>query len=831
MVATPQSQTVEMAEPNSLQTGDITSVASTTLVGESTVRVPRLFARDDAEGLAGFFERPRALPAIAWSTSLGMPTIMYPWTTYISSPVVANKLKNYLGWRGTLHVKIMCSVQPQVYGSMRFEYYPFSSLKNTPAVTAPISLFTPYPPNAKWLNPAVPTAIEFVCPFFYPNPWCTTVADKDPLFLNTDKLGTLVAVVASPLQKVDGLSPGTVDIQVYAWMENMELMGATYAYQSAPAEYRKGPLSTIASSVSNVASKLSDWPVIGPFARATEIGSTAIGAIAAIFGFSRPANINDPIINVLKTSSHLATVVGNDAVDKLTADPQQEVSIDPRTVGLSGEEMSSIRHMASQESVIKAFYVQTTHTTGQFLAQWYVAPMMCPWPSAVQLHPTHLAWAAAPFAYWTGTLVYRFRVVSSPFQRGRLFVFFDPGCGVMTTSPDYSTANADDMLQQTRYCILDFAVDTDVEFSVGWAQPYNWASNATSFIQNELAPTGGMGYQTNGMMSVFVDSPLSSPSAAASVYVIVTVRAGEDFQVAVPQMRKNEDFYYQGDLVATTPTGQGSVAAKSCSLYPSHLDASALALTHIGERIESMRAMSKRYVFLGSIQLPPAVTAASRAYRADSWGVASAPILNWGSEASSGSWSLNTQNGGYNITRNSYAAWWASTHAGYRGGFRYKIFHNIPRNVRAIFVITTNPTSNVRSTGARASSFVNSATEGLPVTTTEANRFVSQISGNGATVIDASQTSSFEFEVPHQHRELFFYSTPTQFGSTPAAMANDTERGRFYIHLVTGPDYTPVGLDIQVWQAAAEDFAPFYYVCPPRACIPQVPANSALITG
>ena len=107
-----------------------------------------------------------------------------------------------------------------------------------------------------------------------------------------------------------------------------------------------GVISKPASAISKASGMLSELPVIGPFMEATSQVSGAVGAVASWFGWT-----NVPVIDDVKPFKDLpfhsfsSSEIGQ-PIEKLTLDPKNELTVDPRVVGLDGkDELLSLIHI------------------------------------------------------------------------------------------------------------------------------------------------------------------------------------------------------------------------------------------------------------------------------------------------------------------------------------------------------------------------------------------------------------------------------------------------------------------------------------------------------
>jgi hypothetical protein len=89
--------------------------------------------------------------------------------------------------------------------------------------------------------------------------------------------------------------------------------------------------------VARVAGALSDIPGIGPYAKATQMGANAVANSAKLFGLSAPNDLSHSIFEPRAKQSLAVTDVKQSA-NKVTIDSKQELTIDPRTTGIQGDD-------------------------------------------------------------------------------------------------------------------------------------------------------------------------------------------------------------------------------------------------------------------------------------------------------------------------------------------------------------------------------------------------------------------------------------------------------------------------------------------------------------
>jgi hypothetical protein len=107
-------------------------------------------------------------------------------------------------------------------------------------------------------------------------------------------------------------------------------MGPTtsLALQSDEYSTTSGTISGPAMAVAGYSRYFENIPFIGSFARATNIGATAVASIAKLFGYSNPPMIDDVHPFQPKSFHAFANVETRMPIDKFCVDPKNEVTID-----------------------------------------------------------------------------------------------------------------------------------------------------------------------------------------------------------------------------------------------------------------------------------------------------------------------------------------------------------------------------------------------------------------------------------------------------------------------------------------------------------------------
>lgn len=490
--------------------------------------------------LEQFFSRPIRISTIEWPVS-ALGGLLFekinPWQLYFEDPRVINRIANYKLMRAKLHIKILINGNMFHYGRAIASYNPLP-LDDTMTVDREFvdaDLVGASQRPHLYLDPTNSQGGEMCFPFFTPSNLLDIPA------MGWRNMGELAIHSMQGLKHANGATD-KVTINVFAWAEDVkfaiptqETPGAILpqAEMGGMDEYSKKPVSRIAGAIANMASYLTTAPGIGPYAMATKIGASAIGQIATLFGYSSPVNLDFSHFRSIPTTNYSVTNSLSDAM-KLSVDAKQELTVDPRTVGLSGDDELTISHIAKHESWFANFPWAVDTPVETLLFNVVVDPGIHQ-NFNNEIHLTAPAFAAAPFKYWRGSLRYRFQVVCSGYHKGRLKVVYDPS-GNATGEAEYNTAYT---------TIVDISDTADFSIDVGWGQPtpyrQHFAPNATNAVMFDISPlsynasTAAVG---NGTLAVYVVNELTVPNSTSNndIEVNVFVSACDDFEVACPNL-------------------------------------------------------------------------------------------------------------------------------------------------------------------------------------------------------------------------------------------------------------------------------------------------------
>jgi hypothetical protein len=555
--------------------------------------------------LASFLARPVRLLSLPWAPSdpVGLLSAnQNVWANFLNNASIKNKLSNYAFIRGNLKLKIVTNASPFLYGSLRLIYRPLHQFKGlTISSTLPSSLVPYSQMPGVWITPAHSEGAEFTCPFIWPKSFLRTLVISD-----ATAMGAVDLMVFNPLASANGATSSVV-VQVYAWMEDVVLAGPTVGAVLQADEYGVGAVSAPASAIAAAASKLSSVPTIGRFAKATEIGASAVSNIAKLFGYTNVPVIADtsPVRN--NPFPSLASAEIGYPHDKLALDPKNELSIDPAIAGLGSEDELAVSHFVQRES----FLVGTSWSSAQLpdtpLFTSLVVPTMTYAVSDV-IDFTPPALVSTMFNNWRGDMIFRFKFIATAFHKGRVRISYDPQATSIQTTGDTGPF----VLNK----IIDLGAETDVEFRIPYQQALPWcytlSDPASSVWTTSVTPTlSATETFHNGIITLKVLTSLTGPTTTASVGVQVFVRGAENLEFANPASRdpdltpfaiQSEEYYDNG-----TPMADVMGTSTEASTHR--------ALVNFGESVHSLRTLMRRHNFLDVIVLPAATANTNGVFR------------------------------------------------------------------------------------------------------------------------------------------------------------------------------------------------------------------------
>jgi hypothetical protein len=838
-----------------------------------------------------FFARPVRIYELEWNNEMGVTPqtdkssiirVFDPWVKWQQDARVKQKLSNYSYFRGNLKLRFQINGNRFQYGKMQVTYAPYTINTTAGGVDAGVNkvhrelwkmveakgfvesspiMFQQYQSTypTTYLTLGKNNSVEMTLPFVWHFNYLAVNGIRGPLVPSGEypqSPGLIYLTDINPMRmaKHQTDQPTSASITVYAWMEDMvlstptELTPASSSYseiftKSSGSEYKDGPVSSVASTAQKVAGKLTKVPVIGEFAKATEIGAGAIGDIAKLFGFSAPTREDQPEHVRQATVGRFCQTIGQDSSVKLSMDPKQELSIDPSMIGITSNDEMAFSSIVTREQFIgKTMWLSADDNHGPFGNKLLFASLVGPHQINIQDNAktvgnrvykchtdTPAGQIASMFAYWRGSVTYRVEVVASQFHAGRLKLQFDPT--ITAAAINSGTLFTEDV--NARYtAILDLETCSEIEFTIPYTNLKAFLRDQTDISINSFRPaytgslSGGRSDTTNdiatnfnqdchmGVFTISVVNDLIPPQATntgqlswdkSPVDINVYFRMNDDFEVAQPNSNNNAwvstplgPFSSESDSV----TSKTSEAITEFKLFkpPRSNDLSRL---YFGERVTSVRSLVKRFSFWFASDPKDASTSKPIAY----WNIPHFPCPTKRAYLQDD----------VLYTYNTYLSYMAPAFLVHRGGMRNKL-HKVYNAATG----STQTISHFTNMYVERSSVYNQSIEFAPdaVAQPSSKNWLEVIPTmlNGGTYADATNNPTLEWECPFYTNSKYAlavdYDTLANTSAYYPLVRNAALNEILYSHVsMVGPNTADCAYAIA--SAAGDDYFMAFYLAPP----------------
>lgn len=776
-------------------------------------------AADSRVPIQKFWERPVRILSTQWDVnSTGFFVDIDPWFAVFSDSRVVNRMSNFKNFRGNLHVKFVLNGTGFHFGRLLASYVPMPNedkITKNRALVAKDLIAASQRPHL-YLDPCNSQGgtMDLSFLWYYDNIDLTVSENTAIGLLNIREL--------TPLKHANGATD-PVTLTVFAWFSDVVLSQPTELDMNglvAQAEDEYGSVSGPASVVERISGKLASAPIIGPYARASQIASGAVKNIAKSFGYCKPANIEPEQPYVPRYLGNMSSIEGTDSSVKLSLDPKQELSVDPRIMSTTLDDEMSFVNIAKRESYITSFPWNVGTAPDTLLFEASVSPMMYDSLSSVdeltEYHMTPSAWVMSAFNFWKGSMRYRFQLVTSNYHKGRLRVVYDPGDPFNADSFNLAFSQ-----------IVDISQENDFSVEIGWASYAGMLRVRDPYVQALLpfSIPGGppLDYQRsnhNGTIKVYILNELTTPntladndisinvfSAACDDFVVSSPRAGiieklGIFQAAAPPPEAISELERQSQVDSETTTEPSAPMQSASQALVMNKEESSVTdpLLHVygGESVTSVRALLKRYCLHScSVFRPTGYT----------WYTNTTLNSDFPYYRGASIYGVNTADGQpYNRCKMTLLNWFTPGFCCFRGGIRRKA-------VRAASRLSQGFQTVIRNSDI----FNNEVSAGQSFLTGSAADFQTQITNALFTTIPGAHSQPItnnpvlEFELPQYTNRRFMLGRNVYIEKFNAAASYHAVQE---LNLSDGSSQQPNVITVN-YVAAADDFSLGYFLSVP----------------
>ena len=544
-------------------------------------------------GLADYLSRPVLIQSLSWTEGGSISGTFLPWQLFFNNTAIKKKLDNYAFISCNLKLKIMINASPFYYGALMFCYKPMTdfatnSIDTTNSTATQIWALLSQRPKIM-CYPQYCQGGEMVLPYINYRNWIP--AGQSYQFY---RMGAIDYQSIGNLLNANSVAGTDVDVQIYAWAEDVRLSGPTYQLSSQVGdEYveDEGVVSAPAIQIAAAAGAVSPFlpPMLKPFALATSLVADATASVAKLFGYT-----NVPVIASVHGMKNLpfhslASADISQPVEKLTVDDKNELSIDPRIAGLNPMDELAISHIVTRETIILNRNWTAADTLDTLLFSARVMPNLSlhntiPATSELVVSRPFCAHVAELFSMWRGDVIFKFRFICTRYHKGRVRITWDPW---------YDIQNTGDTKTVCYNRIVDIAQENVLEVRVPYAQSYAWLDCARVTSDQFSAGVCPARSETedNGVITMRVLTQQTAPVSSADVSVIVSVRMAENAEFSEPrelvqthsffQPQSADEFLADDDVCCHMYDGGQSKEHSDYSVY-------------VGEVIPSLRKLLRR---------------------------------------------------------------------------------------------------------------------------------------------------------------------------------------------------------------------------------------------
>lgn len=460
---------------------------STEETGTSKTR-GNTFISDDTLELDMFPMRPVRIASYVWTNASTFAVGNHrPWNVITADQALRAKFKNKAFIRASLVIEANLSGGPLHRGKVRLSYLPFANynpmdpiMRNYPIDNKNLTKkYLAQSPFTILLDPRDNKPQRMKIPWIAPAPMARLFTDSTSSIANTSAftdvqdLGVLYVIVQNTiLNSSNAANFPDVTLEIFGWLEDVELGGATATQVQllTESELKKGPIESYAMSTAKFMKSLSDVPVIGPYAKASEMAMKGLGTLAAHHGWSEP---QEPFkVQRVRQDGYFneAHVIGQSVGRKLTLDPLQETSIDPSVCGVDTDQ-TSIEYLSNRWGLLTTFRWETTNSTNVMFS-CMVNPGIAEsdyLTTGYRIIPTPTAYATNSFNYWRGDMEFKIEPVKGGMDRGKFSIKYEPNVNQSTL-----ILAAADSLNKQDLALVDIAATEEFTFTIKWNHNYEW---------------------------------------------------------------------------------------------------------------------------------------------------------------------------------------------------------------------------------------------------------------------------------------------------------------------------------------------------------------------
>lgn len=444
-------------------------------------------------------------------------------------PSLFDRIKRFRYWRGNIKVRLQTNSTPFHYGSLFAAIVPYyTSLEDsTPNSQVPNTVHSLSGQKCSgYLSANTGKPLELSCPFQCPAEYLNITQVEGDIPFN------LKICVMNPLKVAGGASNPTLQLSIFAQFTDFEILAPSEAVANSSSKRvvkgdqeqinanKQGTLGKVAGAVSNIASKLSTFPVIGSIASGVAPIASAVGSIFDAFGWDKPTNISSQVFTIERGSRGLTHGSGQDPSEPVGLKPDQKISTEQTHFGLMDPATRTLPSILQTPMWNASFTIASNQVTENVFKRLYIRPYgpdVITSPTDENQRHDYLSYYSQFFSSCRGGYRYFVHFDTSSYTTARVRITFEPS----NTSVASVTDGGDSFSR-----IVDVNGATCIALEVPYCYP-----SARMPIAYDLSNSGA----TNGQLMFSLVNPIQTNGSSADVIFVNVFRcAADDFRFYQP---------------------------------------------------------------------------------------------------------------------------------------------------------------------------------------------------------------------------------------------------------------------------------------------------------
>lgn len=464
-----------------------------------------------------------------------------------------DRVKRYRYWRAGVKIRLQVNSTPFHYGSLFAAIVPFYTPNEQDADPIENSVWSLSGQKCSgFLSANTGKPLELSCPYQCANEYLdiTQQDDQRPFYL--------MVCVMNPLKVAGGASNPSLQLSIFAQFTDLKIMAPSEVTANSSSKkiskadleqrnaQKQGTMGKVAGAVSDVASKLTQVPVIGSIASAVAPIASAVGSIFDAFGWDKPTSIAAPMFNIPRQGRGMQNATGQDSAEPLGLKFDQKLSTETKHYGLHDECTRSLPALIQTPMWCGSFTIANNQATESVFKRLWVRPYApvstyngLPVATEDQRHD-YLSFYSQFFKGCRGGYRYFFVFDTSSYTTARLRITFEPSNQTVA-----SVTDGGDSFSR----IVDINGATTIVLEV----PYCYPSARMPVAYSIQADT-----PSNGQLMFSLVNPIQTNGSSSDVIFVNVFRcAADDFRFYQPHIfTKTVTYVAAGASVPTTRAKQ-----------------------------------------------------------------------------------------------------------------------------------------------------------------------------------------------------------------------------------------------------------------------------------